>query len=148
VGRVCRDECRPRVQRDGVCGLEQRERGLGVTARAPEPSSLEVDSRGGERARVGESRRLVEERVALDEAPAEAVNACELREQFRALGPGRLVRPRPEPRLAGVEIVEVPQRSERVVDSPTLFLPAKAGTRECGFRPRKSLKADASRPQQ
>jgi hypothetical protein len=33
------------------------------------------------------------------------------------LGPGRFVRARSEPRLACVEIVEIPQRSERVVDS-------------------------------
>ena len=99
------------AQREG--GLEERTRRLRIAARAAQAAALEIDrvrDRGLSPPRLVASSRS----VARLEVAAEPAHARELRHDLCAAGVGLLrVELRPETPLRGVEIVEVPERSQR-----------------------------------
>ena len=105
-----------RVDREGVlaarpCQLERffelSNTRSGAARRALASPALEQHSRPGATERLG----VVEQRVALLEAAAQALDPRELRQHLGASGVRRLLPElRTETRLGGVEVAEVPQR--------------------------------------
>ena len=90
-------------------GLEQRQRRLLVAARAAKAAALEVDADADARIVLVD---LVEQPVAFLEALAQTLDARQLRQRLRSQ--------RTEARLGRVEVVEVPERAERIAHRPVV----------------------------
>ena len=87
--------------------LEERQRSLLVARRAAQPAALEIDANADTRIVVGD---LVEQTVATVVVLAQTLHAREL---------GQRLRPqRAEAPLGRVEVVEVPEWSQRVAHRP------------------------------
>ena len=100
----------PGLERLRERGLEERQRRLLVAARAAKAAALELDA---DRGRAGVLLDdLVEQPVALLEAVAQPFHPRQLRQRLGAQ--------RPEARLGRVEVVEVPERAERIAHRPVV----------------------------
>ena len=98
-----------RLDRRREGALEERQRRLLVAARAAEAAALEVDADAHARVVVGD---LVEQPVAFVVALAQPLHARELGQRLRTQ--------RAEARLGRVEVVEVPERAERIAHRPVV----------------------------
>ena len=106
---VAREPVLPGLDRLRERRLEERQRGLLVPARAAKPPALELDADPDPGVLLDD---LVEEPVALLEAVAQPFHPRQLRQRLGAQ--------RPEARLGRVEVVEVPERTQRIAHRPVV----------------------------
>ena len=112
VRRVARQEAVARLERERVRRLEERERTLGVPARAVQPAPLEVDPHPRPELTGGLGLRLLDEPLPRLEVATESLDARELRQDLCPAGCGGLLVERlTEAALRRVEVGEVPERA-------------------------------------